>query len=244
MHAAWAICRRDLLAMFTTPMAWLILFAWTMVTNGLFFLTGIEPASGDMPMAQPLFVSALDAGAWLLTLLAPAITMNAFAAERQQGTMQLLMTVPVREWQVVVGKYCAAMVMLATLVAATLVHILVLYFVSDTGGLQVVAGYLGLILLCSFYAALGIWISLLVESPVVAYVITFGGIALLHLFGLAAGGTGWLSVFGGWLGIANHQQPFTLGDIRLANILWFVAATGIALTLAHGAMSSRRIHGL
>lgn len=243
MGIIWAICRRDLLQMFSTPLAWLILFAWTMVTNGLFFLTGLEPGSGDLPLYQPLFVTALDGGAWILTLLAPAITMNTFAGERNQGTMQLLLTVPVREIELVLGKYLAAFIMLSTLIAATLLHIVILYFVSTTGGMQVIAGYVGLILLCSLFAALGTWISLLVESPVAAYVITFGVIALLHLFGLSAHGESLFASLSAVFGISNHQQPFTQGDVRIANIVWFMAATAVFLTLAHGALSARRVQG-
>ena len=243
MGTVWAICRRDLLQMFTTPLAWLVLFAWAMVTNGLFFISGLEPGSGDLPMYQPLFVSALDGGAWLLTLLAPAITMNTFAAERNQGTMQLLLTVPVREIHLVMGKYLAAFTMLATLVAATLVQIAVLYFVSSTGGIQVLSGYLGLLLLCSLFAALGTWISLLVDSPVAAYVITFGVIALLHLFGFTASDDSWFGMLASVLGISPHQQPFSQGDVRLSHIAWFIGATAICLTLAHGALCARRVHG-
>ncbi|TVR41932.1 MAG: hypothetical protein EA402_12465 [Planctomycetota bacterium] len=243
MGIVWAIARRDLLQMFSTPLAWLVLFAWAMVTNGLFFLTGIEPGSGDLPLYQPLFVTALDGGAWLLTLLAPAITMNTFAAERNQGTMQLLLTVPVAEWQLVLGKFFASFVMLATMVAVTLVQIVVLYLVSSTGGMQVVAGYLGLLLVAGLFAALGTWISSLVESPVAAYVITFGIIAVLHLFGLSASGDGWFAGLGSYLGISPHQQPFTQGDVRLGNVVWFLSMSGVFLALAHGSLKARRIHG-
>ncbi len=243
MGTIWAICRRDLLQMFTTPLAWLILFAWTMVTNGLFFITGLEPGSGDTPLYQPLFVQALDGGAWLLTLLAPAITMNTFAAERNQGTMQLLMSVPVREIHLVMGKFLAAFSMLVTLVAATLIQVLVLYFVSSTGNMQVISGYVGLILLCALFAALGTWISLLVDSPVAAYVITFGAIALLHLFGFIADDQTWIGQIASALGIAPYQQAFTRGDVRLAHIVWFLGACGLCLTLAHGALCARRVQG-
>ena len=229
--------------MFTTPLAWLILFAWTMVTNALFFITGLEPGAGDTPHYQPLFVQALDGGAFLLTLLAPAITMNTFAAERNQGTMQLLMSVPVREIHLVLGKFLAAFIMLSTLVAATLIQIIVLYFVSSTGNMQVVSGYIGLLLLCAVFAALGTWISLLVDSPVAAYVITFGAIALLQLCGFIANDDTWVGQLAGVLGITPYQQAFTRGDLRLGNIMWFVAACGLCLALAHGALCARRIQG-
>jgi ABC-2 type transport system permease protein len=242
MGRIWAVCRRDLLHFFTTPLAWLVLAAWTMVTNGLFHFTGLDPAQ-QAPLYDPLYRSAMDGGAFLLTLLAPALTMNSFAAERNQGTMQLLLTLPIPESHLIIGKWLATFLMLVTLVAATLVQILVLWLVSDPGGLQVVSGYIGLILLCAFFAALGVWISLLVEHPVAAYVITFGVIAMLHLLGLLADAAGLMGLLGSVLGIAPHQQPFTDGDVQLANVAWFVGATAICLGLTHGALCARRVHG-
>jgi len=244
MAVIWAICRRDLINQFTTPLAWLVLAAWTLLTNGLFVMQ-LDVAHELGASQLPLYYWSLYAGSLALTLLAPALTMNSFSAERTQGTMQLLLTVPITEWQLLIGKYLAALGMLLALVAATLVQPAVLFFISDTGGTQLLSGYLGLIVACLFFAALGIWISLLVDSPVAAYVLTMSGIGLLYLVGMLDHPTSseFLASVGRVVGLQAHLGHFLDGDLRLADALWFLGLTAICLVLGHGALCARRIHG-
>ena len=113
----------------------------------------------------------VDVGrALALIFLAPALTMNAFTAEKVQGTEQLLLTVPITERQLVLGKYLAILGMFSSLLVMTLIQPVLLYFVSDNGGMQLLAAYAGFILLITLLGALGAWISMLVDSPVAAYV--------------------------------------------------------------------------
>ena len=241
MSITWAICRRDLLAAFTTPLAWLVLACWSLLTNGVFVRT-LERVHGTPGDEVPLAVDALYLGVFFLSLLAPAITMTSFAAERSQGTMQLLLTVPIREHQLVLGKFLASFLVLGALVATTLVHPLVLLLVSQVNVPHLLAGYLGLLLACALYAALGTWISLLVDSPVAAYVLTFAAIAVLLIIGLA-GSESWLHHVGDALGLGVRSGPFFRGEVRLGNVLYFTCGTAACLLLAHAALCARRIHG-
>lgn len=242
MGATWAICRRDLISFFTTPLAWLVLFAWTMLTNMIFHFASLEPAT-QFASNAPLSVTTLQMGSFLLILLAPALSMNSFANERNQGTMQLLLTVPIREIHLVLGKFAAVFVMLCCLVGTTLAQVLVLYFISDVGTWQTLSGYIGLVLLCGMLAALGTWISLLVESPVAAYVITFGVIAILHLFGFLAQTDGTLALVGNAIGIGPRYEGFVLGHVQAGDVMYFVAATAIFLACEHVSICSKRIQG-
>lgn len=244
MDTLWALCRRDLIFLFTTPLAWLVLAAWTAVTGLAFYFGGLEVGFGNTGSPEPLYVVSLSWGATLLTLLAPAITMNSFAAEHTQHTMQLLLTVPIKEWSLVGGKFLAAFLMLLTLLASTLVQPLILTFVSDPGGWQLFSGYLGMTLLCAFFAALGIWISLLVDHPIATYVLTFGLIAVLQILGfIGSMDQGIAAAIGRHIGLSQHIQGLLRGDLRLEHICYFVAGTATFLTLAHGALMARRIHG-
>lgn len=241
MRAAWAICRRDLLAAFTTPLAWLVIAVWSLVLNGVFVLFGLYQHQAQ-PAGEPLFVTSLGTGVWLLTLLAPAITMNSFASERVQGTMQLLLTVPVREVDLVVGKFLAALLVMLALIAASLVQPLTLLFVSDLHGPHLLVGYVGLALACAFLAALGVWISLLVESPVTAYVLTFGAILVLHLVGFGPEGSA-LHPIGEAIGIDARTRRFFAGELRLGDAAYLAAGAGMFLVMAHTALRARRLHG-
>ena len=241
MNIVWTICRRDLLQAFTTPLAWLVLACWCLLTNGM-FVWGLYQVHGTSGSGSPLFVNALYSGVFFLTLLAPALSMTSFSGERIQGTMQLLLTAPIREWHLVVGKFLGVFGVLLALIAATLLHPLVLTFISSVQVPHLLAGYLGLILVCGFFSALGVWISLLVDTPIAAYVITFAVISVLILLGVLEQA----AVFGPIgqaIGLTPRVGPFFRGEVRLGNVMFFVAATTALLVMAHASLSARRIHG-
>ncbi len=244
MAVVWAIVRRELIAHFTAPLAWLVLAVWTLTTNLAFILALPE---ADAFSAMPLYVASLQTGFVVLLLLGPALTMNSFASEQVQGTMQLLLTVPVREWALVLGKFLAALAMFLVLVAATAPQLVVVHFISDLGGWHVVSGYSGMILFSALCAALGTWISLLVPQPVTAYVITFGLLVVFTLLGLHAQmhpvGEGFFHHLSAALGLGPRIGGFIVGLPRLADVLWFIAGTLACLVLAHGALLTRRLHG-
>jgi ABC-2 type transport system permease protein len=237
----WSIARRDVIAAFTTPLAWLVLACWTFITNVRLALT-LGEVHGTTGSDLPLFVGSLHWGLLSLTLLAPAITMTSFAQERTQGTMQLLLTVPIREHHLVLGKFLAAFIVLGALLAATLVQPLILLFVSAVEWPHLVAGYAGLVLVCALFAALGVWISLLVDSPIAAYVLTFGAIAVLVLVGLPERDS-WLHPLGQAIGLGPRLDPFLAGEVRLGNTAYLLAVTGGLLVMAHSAILAKRIHG-
>jgi ABC-2 type transport system permease protein len=241
LNIVWSICRRDLLQAFTTPLAWLVLACWCLLTNGVFVLR-LYQVHGTPGSESPLFVNALSAGVFFLTLLAPALSMTSFSGERVQGTMQLLLTVPIREWQLVLGKFLGVFGVLAALVAATALHPLVLAFISEVHLPHLLAGYLGLLLTCAFFAGVGVWISLLVDTPMAAYVITFAVLAVLILLGFLEQNP----VFGPLgqaIGLTPRVSPFFSGEIRLGNVLYLGAMTSACLVLAHASLCARRIHG-
>ena len=237
-----AIARRDLIAAFTTPLAWLVIATWALVTNGVFVLFALHPFHGNAGADQPLYVVTLSGGVWVLLFLAPAITMNSFASERAQGTMQLLLTVPVREVQLVLGKFIAAVALLATLVLTTLAQVGTLYVVSQIDLPHLLAAYGGYLLLCALLAALGVWVSLLVESPVTAYVMTFGGIFVLLLLTFSDQYPLMKPLYT-IFAVLPRVQHFLAGEIRLGDVAWFLAASATFLLLSHAALCARRIHG-
>ena len=241
MSPIYSIARRDLLQAFTTPLAWLVLACWCLLTNGV-FVWGLFQVHGTAGSGTPLFVNALYAGVFFLTLLAPALSMTSFSGERVQGTMQLLLTVPIKEWHLIAGKFLGVLGVLVALVLSTMSHPLVLTFISEVNLPHLLAGYLGLLLACGLFAALGVWISLLVDTPIAAYVITFAVIAVLILLGLLEQA----AVFGPLgqaIGLTPRVGPFFRGEIRLGNVLFLLSATGACLVLAHASLCARRIHG-
>jgi ABC-2 type transport system permease protein len=241
MSPIYSIARRDLLQAFTTPLAWLVLACWCLLTNGV-FVWGLFQVHGTAGSGTPLFVNALYAGVFFLTLLAPALSMTSFSGERVQGTMQLLLTVPIKEWHLIAGKFLGVLGVLVALVLSTISHPLVLTFISAVNFPHLLAGYLGLVLACCLFAALGVWISLLVDTPIAAYVITFAVIAVLILLGLLEQAAVFGPV-GQAIGLTPRVGPFFRGEVRLGNVLFLLSATGACLVLAHASLCARRIHG-
>lgn len=239
--AAFHIARRDLLAAAGAPLLWLILAAWLAVVHGAFVLTLLR-VHGSPGSSVPLYVDALWWGALVLTLFAPALTMNAWSAERSQGTWQLLMTAPVRSSDLVIGKFLAAWGLLLVLIAATIALPGTLAVFSAVAPAHLLACYLGLVLMAGFLAALGTWIGLLVEGPVAAYVLTFGAVAVLWLAS-AGGSDGAMGIVSSAIGLGDRIRSFLAGRISLGDALWFTTLASVALVLAAGAIEVRRQSG-
>lgn len=236
------IARRDIRAAASAPLLWLILAAWLGVVHGAFALTLLEVHGRSGAAATPLYVDALWWGGLVLALFAPALTMNAWAAERSQGSWQLLMTVPQRELDLVLGKFLAAFGLMLVLIAATLGMPAVLAVVSDVSPPHALACYAGLVLLAAFLAALGTWIGLMVEGPVAAYILTFGVIAVLWLAGVGGDG-GPLGPVAAAVGLGGRISSFLAGRIALADAAWLLAGAGLFILLAQGAIVALRQSG-
>jgi ABC-2 type transport system permease protein len=245
MDRIWAVARRELISFYTTPLAWLVLAAWTLITNLGFWLYTLQIY--ETGAGTPLYVVSMWIGALALIFLAPALTMNSFAAERVQGTEQLLLTVPITERHLVLGKFVAVLGMFASLLITTLSQPIILYFLSDNGGSQLFAAYLGFILLIVLLGSLGLWISMLVDSPVAAYVLTFGAIVVLYLVGVYAQLTpvpeGWFFHVSDNIGIGTRLGRMLSGDLRSGDVGYFIGGSTIFLLLSHSALMTRRIHG-
>lgn len=241
--AGWYhIARRDIRAAAGAPLLWLILAAWLGVVHGAFALTLLDVHGRSGAAATPLYIDALWWGGLVLALFAPAVTMNAWAAERAQGSWQLLMTVPLRTIDLVLGKFIGSGGLMLVLLAATLGMPATLAVISEVSPPHAIACYVGLVLLAAFLAALGTWIGLMVEGPVAAYIVTFGVVAVLWLAGVG-GDMGPLGPVAAAIGLGGRISSFLSGSIALADVTWFIAGTGIFLLLAHGAIAAMRQSG-
>lgn len=241
MRPCLHIARRDLRSAIAAPMLWLVLATWLFIVHG-FFVRDLWQLHGQPVISYtPLYANALWIGGLVLMLFAPALTMNAWAAERAQGTWQLLMTVAVRERDLVLGKFLAAWALLLLLLAATVAMPATLAVVSDVALPHALACYLGLALLAAFLAALGTWIGLLVDGPVAAYILTFGVIAALWLAGI--GQDDGLGILRETFGLGRRINPFIAGRLDLAGAVWLLAGAALCLLLAHGAVRTLRLGG-
>lgn len=175
-----AIARRELGAYFNSPVAYVVLGVYLLAVAALFFLV---IGGGVFVIGEASMRPILQISPWLFMIVSPAVTMRLLAEERKSGTLEVLMTLPVREVEVVVGKFAAAVGMIALGLLLSLPIPLCLAAVTAEGFSfdwgPVVGGYLGLLLMASNFLAVGLFASALTRNQIVSFVL---GLALC--FGL------------------------------------------------------------
>lgn len=227
MRVALDIARRDLAAMFMTPTGWVVLGAWGLIASLVFSLMTL--LEGEPATLRAVIVVA----GWSAAILAPAISMRAFAEEGRLGTMELLLSSPISATSLVVGKVAACVGMLVVLGFPVLVlgGVAELYGRVDPG--ELLSGLVGLVLIGTAMASLGVLVSSRTTSQVVAYLVTFFACFALVLIVKSAPGllpqVLAASADASWIGSIRAFDPllrldsFALGLFDTANIAWFLA---------------------
>lgn len=237
MRTTTAILKREFAAYFNTPLGYIIL-VYLLVSFGVFFFFIADVFESQLASMRPMFRYAPLVLAWTT----PVVTMRLVAEERSSGTIELLMTLPVSEWQVILGKYLAALsvVMLGTLL--TLTYPLTLSFFGDLDPGPIIGGYLGLLLLAASYVALGTVCSTFTGSQVVAALTALVACMLawvMDKWSLAVPGTlGDLMLF---LGFDAHFGNIQRGIIDSRDLVFFASVVVVCLALAVHLLRRRRL---
>jgi ABC-2 type transport system permease protein len=174
----------------------------------------------------------------------PFITMRLLAEERQTGTIELLLTYPLRDWEVLLGKYLAVLGLYTLLLVLTLLYPLTLAYFARVEWGTVLSGYIGMFLMGSAFLAVGLFASSLTGSQIVAAAWTFGILLLLWVIGWGAdslGGT-WGKVLQ-HLSTMEHNDNFAKGVLDTKDVLYYVNLTLLALFLAYRSLEVRRWKG-
>ncbi|NMC69880.1 MAG: ABC transporter permease [Myxococcales bacterium] len=243
MRTTWVIGKREFAAYFGSPLAYVVTSIFLFLL-GLFFFFGVFHQDVGWPfyVRKVASLDNLFNGSQLLFLfLVPAITMRLFAEERRSGTLELLTTLPVRDIEVVLGKYFAAFAYLLVVLALTAVYPI---YVATLGRLDwgaVAAGYVGLALVGLGYLAIGVFASSLTQHQVVAFVVALV-VALpfffLHKVSFLFGpGVGNVLEF---LAFRPHFDGIARGVLDSSHILYFLGVAAIFVFLAHRLVGGRR----
>ncbi|MGH2393603.1 MAG: ABC transporter permease subunit, partial [Candidatus Limnocylindria bacterium] len=176
----WPIFKKEMRLYFSSPIAWVILTIFTLITGYFFYsIFAYYTLASMQSMMNPMMAREMNVTdnvlrplfsniSVILLLLMPLLTMRLFAEERRSGTIELLLTYPVRDGAVLLGKYLAALAMYGVMLVATLVYpALVLYFARVEWGV-LATGYLGLLLMGATFLAVGLFASSLTENQIVA----------------------------------------------------------------------------
>ena len=246
-----AIARRELSSFFVSPIGWVITPVVMLFVSWFGYIVpvlGNQQASMDGVFSLVAFSLSL--------LILPLVTMRVLADERRQGTLEMLLTSPVRDWELVAGKWLGSLAFLGAMFSFTLVYV-VLFLVYlprvtfhllgvplSLGNLDfglLLSGYLGLLALAAAFAAVGVLCSSLTQNQIVAAFLTFGALIFIYYCGLA---TQVLSPpysdFFQYVGGQNRYSGFSQGQVALKDVVYFLSLTFGSLFLATRVLESRK----
>ncbi|MBO9362284.1 MAG: ABC transporter permease subunit [Thermoflexus sp.] len=240
MRNVWAIARRELGTYFVSPIAYLVGAAF-LVMMGFFFYTDV--VFTVLSRSEPTMRYVFGVMTTILLFVAPVLTMRLLAEEQRLGTLELLLTAPVRDWEVVLGKYLAALVFYLGLLLATAVYPLLLFWMRgnpDVG--PILSGYLGMALFGAALLSIGLFSSSLSQNQVVAAVVGIGVVILLAVASLPADGITdpTLQQILNHLDLRNHLLNFRRGLIDTVDIVYYLSVTAVFLFLTVQILNSRR----
>ncbi len=228
------IFRRELTAYFNSYSAYILVVAFLLTTGYLFFsqvfLVG-EATLRDMFGIAPL----------IFLFFAPPITMRLIAEEKRAGTMELLITLPVHDWEVVLGKYLAALALFSMAIGLTLAYALSLDTMGDLDWGATVGGYLGLVLLSGAYLAIGLMASSWTRNQMVAFIIAFGISFALYLSGkLLPLMPPSLAPVIEYVSLDIHFSNISRGVLDSRDIIYYLSLIGTCLFMTVQSLDSRR----
>jgi len=250
-----AIAQKELKGYFASPIAYVVIGLFALVF-GFFYYIGvayfIEQSMRMMGMQggptqnvneQVIRPLILNASVILLFVL-PMITMRTYSEEKRSGTIELLLTSPLTDFQIIMGKFLGAMALYAAMLAVTLVHIAVLFALGNPEWKPVATSYLGMLLMGGTFIAIGLLISSFTKNQIVAVMGTFAVVLLGWVIN-------WASTLAGptarevldYLGMTNHLEDFTRGIIDTKHVIYYVSLITFALFLTARSVDSERWRG-
>ena len=273
MRSTLAVCRRELTSFFTTPVGYVILGTFTAISGMAFAATFIlfcritvsptEYAYEGVPKLEELMISPyLVFCGQLIMFIGPLITMRLLAEERSRGTMELLLTYPLRDRDIVIGKYLASLGIVIVLIAVVGAHMAMVGYYTDVEPAVLVFGLVSLFLMSGAFMALGLFVSALARTPVTAGVLTFALWFISYVLGtygkdlpehLTAPAQWGVGVSRGvdffWrifrqlvieLPLDRHCEQMAQGIVRPQDIAYYLLFAAFFLFLTFRALESRR----
>jgi len=252
MRNVWTICRRELYSYFVSPIAWVLLAifaflsgAFTYIITASFVRASMEgqmtgqsfPMNLNEQVIRPLFSNVAVIGLFLI----PLISMRLFAEEKRQGTIELLVTSPVHDLEIVLGKWLSAVIMYSSLLLVLLLDYCFLFIYGQPDWKPVVTGFLGVLLLGGCLLSLGTFISTTTKNQIVAGAVGFALALLLWILE-------WTTSFGNsptvqvlsYASILSHLDSFARGVIDSKDVIYYLSMIFLGLFLTTRSLESLR----
>jgi ABC-2 type transport system permease protein len=259
MRNILAIVERELRAYFNSPIAYVVLTIFVFL-SGIFFRSILAQVMqmalisqmqaqqiGPRPMDMPGMISRgfLSTMSVILLFIMPMLTMALFSEEKKRGTIELLLTAPLTDLQVVLGKFFAAGAFYLILLVSTWIPMGVLYLYGSPASGPILTAYLGLLLYGLAILAIGLFISTLTENQIIAAVLSFGTIMVLWLVDVVGQNaeSSWNKSLLAYLSILSHLDDFMKGILSTSHVIFYVSLMLGALFLTYRSIDSLRWRG-
>jgi len=245
MRNIWTIAKREYKVYFSSPLAYIVMLIILAVVGVIFALNLVNLTSNPFGVNQAPDVSIITGPmAFMLVFSAPALTMRLLADEQRMGTLELMLTAPVRDWELVVGKWLGSFLFVLTIIAITLIFPFILNTMITPGIDQqlMLSSYLGIILVSAAFLAIGVSISALFSNQFAAFFLSMGLLVILwFLIGIPAqilftGG----EIFNYLNMNSRFYESLSQGIINLSDIIYFLSVTALGLFIGSIAIETRR----
>lgn len=231
MRNVWVIAKRELGAYFTSPVAYIFLVIFLLLTGFFTFTAGQFFERGEASLS-----AFFGWHPWLYLVLVPAVGMRLWAEERRAGTLELLMTMPIAPWQSILGKFLASWIFLAVALLLTFPVVVTANVLGDPDNGMVFAGYLGSLFLAGAYLAVTCMTSAMTRNQVVAFILS----VVACLFLILAGFNPVTDLIAHWaspavvdtvaaFSVVTHFDGFQKGVIDSRDLLFFLSLIGFSL---------------
>lgn len=230
-----SIAKREFVSYFSSPLGYIVIGMFLLLVGFLMFFPFAFLVIGKATL-QPMFNSI----SWLLPLISPAIAMRTFAEEQRTGTFEMLITQPVRDWEVIVGKFLGAFGLLTVCIVATFSYPVAISRMGELDWGPVAGGYLGLLLGGAAYISFGVMVSSFTKDQITAFFVSFIVGALFFLMNKALMFFGGASTVLEYLCPDYHFTSIARGVIDLRNIIYFASVIGVCLLATARSLDSRR----
>jgi len=252
----WPVFKKEMRLYFSSPIAYVVFAIFTLIAGWFFYnvfayytlismQSAMNPMMGrDMSVTEGVVRPLFQNISVILLFLLPLLTMRLFAEEKKSGTIELLLTYPVRDGEVLMGKYLAALAVFVGMLTLTLLYPALVAWATSLEWGPLVTGYLGLLLQGAVFIGTGVLVSSLTENQVVAGVGTFGILLFLWVIGWAAdsaGGT--LGRVLSHVSVTEHFDSFARGVIDTKDVIYYLNLIILSLFLTLRSLESKRWRG-
>ncbi len=239
MNKIWTIAVKELRTFFDSLTAYILIIVFLGLSGFFTWLFGSDVFFIGQATLQPFFSVAY----WTLFFFTPALTMRMIAEENKTGTIELLLTKAVSDWEVITGKFLACLMLIMIALVLTLPYYISVWAMGPVDHGAVWCGYLGLILMSMAYISIGLFASSISNNQIVAFLLAlFIGVFFLIIFQVLAGDfTGTAGEILDYLTINNHFESISRGVVDSRDIIYFLSISFLGLVLAETALSKRNI---